>query len=178
MPVDVIAAVDFQITDPQLVVLEVKNFVKTLTWIVTEALKSTIGACELSELLSDQLVITHKLHDQIDAKAMEIGLSAKAVRISDIIPPRRLIEELSIIAQAERGAKAKQIEADAEVAVAEKLAEAARLLQGVDGAMRLRELQALLVMAAEEGGNMVIVYPQGDPRGEMIAAATAGSQTK
>ena len=90
--------------------------------------------------------------------------------------PSSLIEELAVIARAERSAKAKQIQADAEVNVANALSEATSILASQEGALELRQIQALLDISKEESA-MVIIYPMGSVMGEQIAAASAGSQT-
>jgi len=88
-----------------------------------------------------------------------------------------LIEELAVIARAERSAKAKQIQADAEVAVATSLAEASRMLETQAGSVQLRQIQALLEMSKEES-SMIIVYPMDSIGGQQIANATAGAQVR
>jgi len=87
-----------------------------------------------------------------------------------------LIEELAVIARAERSAKAKQIQADAEIMVANSLAEASRTLEAQEGSLQLRQIQALLEMSKEESA-MIIIYPMDSLAGSQIAGAAAASQT-
>ena len=82
-----------------------------------------------------------------------------------------------MIARAERSAKAKQIQANAELKVATSLAQASNILSGEEGSMQLRQLQALLEISKEES-SMVIVYPMDSVMGGQIAAASAGTQTQ
>ena len=104
-------------------------------------------------------------------------MNVRAVRITDVGTPPALVEELAVIARAERSAKAKQIQADAEKSVATALAEATRTLATQPGAMDLRQIQALLDISKEESA-MVIVYPMTGMMGQQIAAAAAGAQAK
>ncbi len=108
--------------------------------------------------------------------AKEYGVNVRAVRITDVGTPPALIEELAVIARAERSAKAKQIQADAEILVAKALAEATGVLTSQEGSLELRQIQALLDISKEESA-MVIIYPMGSVMGEQIAAASAGNQT-
>ena len=116
------------------------------------------------------------LKAEIDAAATDYGVNVRAVRITDVTAPPSLVEELAVIARAERSAKAKRIQADAELDVAIALAEASQKLSEQEGTMELRQIQALLEMSKEESA-MIIVYPMDSLTGGQIANATAGAQT-
>ncbi len=125
-------------------------------------------------MLSERDQIADKLREQIDEGAAVYGIDIRAVRITDIDTPQSLVEELAVIARARRASEAKQIQADAEVLVAKKIAEASQILTEEEGGIRLRELQTLTEIA-KETGNMVIVYPYGDRNGQEIANGRAGN---
>ncbi len=176
IPIDVTAAVELEVENPEKAAIGVQDYWKTTEWASMEALKSTIGGNDLRPLLSETERIAADLKKIIDAAASDYGINVRAVRITDVGTPPSLIEELAVIARAERSAKAKQIQATAEVAVANSLAEASKVLSGVEGSMELRQIQALLDISKEESA-MVIVYPMDSVMGGQIASATAGSQT-
>jgi regulator of protease activity HflC (stomatin/prohibitin superfamily) len=176
IPIDVTAAVELEIEDPEKAAIDVQDYWKTTEWASMEALKSTIGGNDLRPLLSETERIAAALKAEIDAAAKDYGVNVRAVRITDVGTPPALVEELAVIARAERSAKAKQIQADAEVAVATALAEATAKLTGEEGSMELRQIQALLDISKEESA-MVIVYPMSSMMGEQIASAAAGTQT-
>ena len=175
VPTRVTAAIEFEIEDPEKATIKVRDYLRTVIWASTEALKNTIGGLELRELLSQRERIATELKSAIDETATDFGVNVRAVRITDIDTPPALVEELAVIARAERGARAKQIQAEAEVKVAEMLAQAAKLLEAEPGAFQVRQIQALLEMSKEEGAT-IIVYPVDSFAGEMIAAATAGGK--
>ena len=116
------------------------------------------------------------LKAEIDAAAKDYGINVRAVRITDVTAPPSLVEELAVIARAERSAKAKRIQADAELDIAIALAEASQKLSEQEGTMELRQIQALLEMSKEESA-MIIIYPMDSLAGGQIAHATAGAQT-
>lgn len=174
VPTTVTAAIEFRIEDPQKAVINVQNYFHTVTWLATEALKNTIGSMDLKGLLSNREEIAEKLKVQIDNEAQSYGIDVRAVRITDIDTPPSLVEELAVIARARRAAEAKQIQAQAEILVAEKVAEASRILNETPGGFKLRELQNLNEMSKEES-SMIIIYPSGDGNGESIASSTAGA---
>lgn len=176
IPVDVTAAVELEVEDPEKAAIDVKDYWKTTEWSSMEALKSTIGSNDLRLLLSETEKIAKALKTEIDQDVKDYGVNVRAVRITDVAAPPSLIEELAVIARAERSAKAKKIQAEAEVKVAESLALASKTLEEQSGTFELRQLQALLEMSKEES-SMIIVYPMDSIGGQQIANATAGAQS-
>ncbi len=174
IPIDVTAAVELEVEDPEKAAIEVQNYWKTTEWASMEALKSTIGGNDLRPLLSETDRIATDLKKIIDNEAVDYGVNVRAVRITDVGTPPSLIEELAVIARAERAAKAKKIQAEAEKAVAESLKEASKLLSEQANSMELRQIQALLDISKEES-SMVIIYPMDSLTGKQIASATAGN---
>lgn len=175
VPIKVTAAIEFNVDDPEKAVIRVQNYLSSVIWLSTEALKNTIGGLDLKELLSNRDEIAASLKKQIDTEAENYGINVRAVRITDITTPEKLIEELAVIARANRASRAKQIQADTEVEVAKKLQKASTILQKSKGGFKLRELQVLSEMSKEES-SMIIIYPSGDVDGKAIANATAGSK--
>jgi regulator of protease activity HflC (stomatin/prohibitin superfamily) len=176
IPVDVMAAVELEVENPEKAAIDVQDYWKTTEWASMEALKSTIGGNDLRPLLSETEKISSMLKAEIDAAAKDYGVNVRAVRITDVTAPPSLVEELAVIARAERSAKAKRIQATAEKDVATALAAASATLASQEGTMELRQIQALLEMSKEES-SMIIIYPM-DSLGGQIAAATAGGQTR
>ena len=176
IPVDVTAAVELEVEDPEKAAIDVQDYWKTTEWVSMEALKSTIGGNDLRPLLSETDRIASELKVGIDAAARDYGVNVRAVRITDVGTPQSLVEELAVIARAERSARAKQIQADAEVAVATALADATEILTAQNGSLELRQIQALLDMSKEES-SMIIVYPADSLMGQQIAAASAGANS-
>ncbi len=175
IPIDVTAAIELEVENPEKAAIAVQDYWKTTEWASMEALKSTIGGNDLRPLLSETERIAADLKAIIDRAASDYGINVRAVRITDVGTPPSLIEELAVIARAERSAKAKQIQADAEVNVANALAQASSVLSNAEGGLELRQIQALLDISKEESA-MVIVYPMDSFMGGNIASAAAGNQ--
>lgn len=175
VPIDVTAAIEMEIEDPEKAVIAVKDYWKTTEWASMEALKSSIGKNDLRPLLSETEQIASSVKSEIDEAAKDYGVNVRAVRLTDIGAPVSLVEELAVIARAERSAEAKQIEAKAEKEVAVQLAEASQTLSSQTGTMELRQIQALLEMSKEESST-IIIYPMDSLAGEKIASSTAGAK--
>ena len=177
IPIDVTAAIELEVENPEKAAIAVQDYWKTTEWASMEALKSTIGGNDLRPLLSETERIATDLKKIIDGAASDYGINVRAVRITDVGTPPSLVEELAVIARAERSAKAKQIQATAELKVANALAEASNVLSASEGSLQLRQIQALLDISKEESA-MVIVYPMDGVMGGQIASAAAGNQAK
>jgi regulator of protease activity HflC (stomatin/prohibitin superfamily) len=175
VPTRVTAAIEMQIENAELATMKVQNYFKSVTWLATEALKNTIGSLDLKELLSNRDQIAEQLKIQIDEEAAVYGINVRAVRITDIDTPPELIEELAVIARARRASQAKQIQAEAEILVAQKVAEATEILNKTQGGFKLREMQNLAEIA-KENSNMIIAYPYDSEGGKEIAFSAAGAQ--
>lgn len=177
IPIDVTAAIELEVENPEKAAIAVQDYWKTTEWASMEALKSTIGGNDLRPLLSETERIAADLKKIIDGAAADYGINVRAVRITDVGTPPQLVEELAVIARAERSAKAKKIQASAEVNVAKALAEASSVLANAEGALELRQIQALLDISKEES-SMVIVYPMDSAMGGQIASSAAGVQAQ
>ncbi len=177
IPVDVTAAVEMEIEDPEKAAINVKDYWKTTEWASMEALKSTIGRNDLRLLLSETVKIAKNLKAEIDIVAQDYGVNVRAVRITDVGTPPSLVEELAVIARAERSSKAKKIQAEAEIVVAKSLLEASEILSQKEGTMQLRQIQAMLEISKEESST-IIIYPLESAKGGEIASSTAAAHTK
>jgi len=173
VPTKATAAIEYEVEDPQKAIMNVKNYLNSMVWLSTEALKNTIGGLTLKDLLSNRDEIASQLKNQIDVEAANYGVNVRAVRITDIDTPSSLVEELAVIARAKRASEAKQIQADAEVAVAKKMAEASAILAKQPGGFKLREIQNLSEMSKEESA-MIIIYPSDSGTAQRIANAGIG----
>jgi regulator of protease activity HflC (stomatin/prohibitin superfamily) len=174
VPVDVTAAVELEVENAEKAAIRVKDYWKTTEWASMEALKSSIGRNDLRLLLSETETVAKSVKREIDEAAVDFGVNVRAVRITDINAPQSLIEELAVIARAERSARAKHIEARAEKKVAQELVEAGKMMATQSGTMELRQIQALLEISKEESAT-IIIYPVNTLSGGQVAAATAGS---
>jgi regulator of protease activity HflC (stomatin/prohibitin superfamily) len=92
VPTKVTAAIEFEIEDPEKATVRVKDYLRTVVWASTEALKNTIGGLELRELLSQRERIATELESAIDEAATDFGVNVRAVRITDIDTPPALVE--------------------------------------------------------------------------------------
>jgi len=177
VPVGVEAVIFWSVEDPKSAALKVANYAEAVFQAANSALKDTIGTLELTDLLSKRETVSHRLKEIIDQAAAVFGIDVSSVEITDVHVPSDLIQELSVLAQSRRAAQAKIAEADAEKAIAQKLAEAAALLD--DRSLEMYRLNVLERIGREEG-SQIVVYGMGGGDAQMardIASAAAGTQS-
>ena len=176
VPVGVEAVIFWRVEDPETAALKVAHYAEAVFQAANSALKDTIGTLELTDLLGEREKVSHRLKDIIDKAAATFGIDVSSVEITDVHVPSDLIQELSVLAQSRRSAQAKIAEADAEKEIAQKLQEAALLMD--HRALEMYRLNVLERIGREEG-SQIVVYGMGggDTRmGTEIAAAAAGAQ--
>ena len=176
VPVGCEAVIFWRVEDPQRAALQVANYIEAVFQAANGALKDTVGMLELTELLGEREKVSERLEHIIDEAAASFGVDVSSVEITDIHVPADLIQELSVLAQSRRAAQAKIAEAEAEMAIAQKLEEASSLMG--HRAMEMYRLNVLERIGREEGSQIVIYGLSGrDVLMETtLAAATAGAQ--
>ena len=176
VPVGCEAVLFWKVENPETAALEVANYREAVFQAANSALKDTIGTMELTALLGEREMVSHKLKTIIDKAAATFGVDVSSVEITDVHVPEDLIQELSVIAQSRRSAQAKIAEADAEKEISQKLQEASELLS--DRSMEMYRLNVLERIGREEG-SQIVIYGLSNTEKQLenqIAATAAATQ--
>ncbi len=153
------AVVYYRVVDPEKAVTEVRDFMYATAQIAQTTLRSVIGQAELDELLSEREKLNARLQQIIDEATNPWGVKVTAVEIKDVELPEEMKRIMAMQAEAERERRAKIIRADGEYQAAQKLLEAAQILEQSKGAMLLRILQTLNEIADEQANTIVFPIP-------------------
>jgi regulator of protease activity HflC (stomatin/prohibitin superfamily) len=159
VPVNVDAVLFWVVTDAQKAILEVKDYVSTISWSAQTALRDVIGKSELARMISDRASLDKELEAIIDAKTSEWGITVQSVEIRDVSIPKAIEDAMSRKAQAEREKEARIILADSELQVAEKMAQASEVYGKNSHAMQLRAMNMTYEAIKEKGA--LIIVPSG-----------------
>ncbi len=159
VPVQVNAVVFFRVVDPSKSVVEVEDFLQATNQISQTTLRSVLGQAELDELLAEREKLNRRLQEIIDEHTDPWGVKVGTVEIKDVRIPQEMQRAIARQAEAERERRAKIINADGELQAAEKLAEAARILQEQPASIQLRFLQTLLDITSEQTTTIVFPLP-------------------
>src|SRR5438270_1072322 len=157
VPVRVNAVAYFRIVDPKSAVVQVENFMVATSQKAQTTLRSVLGQHVLDELLSEREKINAILQEIIDEATGPWGIKVSAVEVKDVEIPSGMQRAMARQAEAERERRAKIINAEGEFQAAEKLKDAAVVIEEHPIALQLRYLQTLLELGA--GNTSTIIFP-------------------
>jgi regulator of protease activity HflC (stomatin/prohibitin superfamily) len=155
--VKVNAVIFFRVVDPSKAVLEVANYLYATSQLAQTTLRSVVGEVELDEVLSQREKINMRLQAVLDLDTDPWGVKVTKVEIKAVDLPENMIRAIAKQAEAERERRAKIIHAEGEFGAAERLAQAAEVIQQQPAALQLRYLQTLLDIGGEK--NTTVIFP-------------------
>ncbi len=151
------AVIYFRVVDPNKAVVQVENYLYATSQMAQTTLRSILGQVELDELLAQRERLNQQLQETIDRHTDPWGVKVSAVETKQVDLPDEMRRAIARQAEAERVRRAKIIGAEAEYQAAEKLVEAARMMDTSPMSLQLRYLQTLAEIATEK--NSTIVFP-------------------
>jgi len=155
--VKVNAVVYFRVVDPSASIVNVED-ARRATWQLAQtSLRNVIGQSELDELLAHRERVNTKLQQIIDEQTEPWGIKVSVVEVKDVELPPSMQRAMARQAEAEREKRGKIIHAEGEYQAAQRLLDAARLLQEAPAAIQLRYLQTLTEIGVEQ--NTTVVFP-------------------
>ena len=151
------AVVYFNVMNPVDAVIKIANHLTATSLYAQTTLRNILGQHELDEILAERDKIGQALQRIIDEATDAWGVKVSAVEIKDIELPEEMRRAMARQAEAERERRAKIIAAEGEQQAAQKLHEAASILEQTSAALQLRYLQTLVEIGVEK--NTTIVFP-------------------
>jgi regulator of protease activity HflC (stomatin/prohibitin superfamily) len=157
VPVRVNAVAYFRIVAPKDAIVQVENFMVATSQIAQTTLRAVLGQHQLDELLSERVKINTILQEIIDESTAPWGIKVSIVEVKDVEIPGGMQRAMARQAEAERERRAKIINAEGEFQAAERLKDAAVVIEEHPIALQLRYLQTLLELGA--GNTSTIIFP-------------------
>jgi regulator of protease activity HflC (stomatin/prohibitin superfamily) len=157
--VKVNAVVYFRVIDPNKALVNVENFLFATSQLSQTTLRSVCGQAELDELLAERDRINEKIQTILDTDTDPWGIKVTKVEVKQIDLPQEMQRAIAKQAEAERERRAKVINAEGEAQAAQKLAEAAVILNREPAALTLRYLQTLREIATEKNSTTLFPVP-------------------
>ena len=151
------AVVYFRVVDANSAVIEVENYLYATSQLAQTTLRSVCGQFELDEILSEREKINLTLQEILDRSTDPWGIKVSLVEVKHIDLPEEMKRAIAKQAEAERELRAKVINAEGEFQAAQKLIEAAALMETQPMSLQLRYLQTLNQIATEN--NSTILFP-------------------
>ena len=157
--VKVNAVIYFRVIDPTKAIIEVENYNYAMSQLAQTTLRSVCGQAELDELLSAREKINAELQEILDTHTDPWGIKVATVELKHIDLPQEMQRAMAKQAEAERERRAKVINAEGEYQAANRLAQAAEIMQGHPMALQLRYLQTMREMSAENNSTTIFPFP-------------------
>src|SRR6187455_2357411 len=129
VPVRVNAVAYFRIVAPKDAIVQVENFMVATSQIAQTTLRSVLGQHQLDELLSEREKINTILQEIIDEATGPWGIKVSIVEVKDVEIPSDMQRAMARQAEAERERRAKIINAEGEYQAAERLKDAAIVIE-------------------------------------------------
>src|SRR5215208_3219113 len=155
--VKVNAVVYFRVVDPGRAIVEVENYLYATSQLAQTTLRSVLGTAELDDLLAERDRLNQQLQTILDHQTDPWGIKVSAVEVKHVDLPQDMQRAMGRQAEAEREKRAKIIHAEGELIAADKLAQAAAIIDREPSAITLRYLQTLTEIGVEK--NTTVVFP-------------------
>ena len=153
------AVIYFRVMDPTNAIIEVENYLFATSQLAQTTLRSVCGQVELDELLSERDKINTQLQGILDRQTDPWGIKVTTVEVKHIDLPDEMQRSMAKQAEAERERRAKVINAEGEYQAANRLAEAAGIIQKYPEALQLRYLQTLREISSESNTHTLFPIP-------------------
>ncbi|KPK98964.1 MAG: hypothetical protein AMJ95_01515 [Omnitrophica WOR_2 bacterium SM23_72] len=147
----------FRVMDPIKATIEVQDYQFATSQMAQTTLRSVIGEMELDALLSQREKINSTLQTILDKQTDPWGIKVSNVEVKHVDLSEELRRAMARQAEAERERRAKVIAAEGEYQAAEKICQAAELMQKSPMALQLRYLQTLVEIGKEN--NTTTLFP-------------------
>lgn len=157
--VKVNAVIYFRVVDPVKAVISVENYLFATSQLAQTTLRSVCGQAELDDLLSEREKINSQIQEILDRHTDPWGIKVTVVELKHIDLPQEMQRAMARQAEAERERRAKIIGAEGEYQAAQRLADAAQIIQEHPIALQLRYLQTLREIAAEKNSTTLFPIP-------------------
>ena len=157
--VSVDAVIYFRVVEASDAILKVLDYIKATTLLAATTLRNVVGQSELDELLSHRDRLNERIQVVVDEGTNPWGIKVSMVEVKDVGLPQTMQRAMAAQAEAERDRRAKVVHAEGEYQAAEKLAEAAHIINTEPAALQLRYLQTLAGIATERSSTILFPLP-------------------
>ena len=153
------AVLYYRVMDPIKAVIEIEDYAYATSQIAQTTLRSIIGQVDLDELLMNRDKISNEIQTIIDEQTDPWGIKVSNVEIKHVEIPGEMQRAIARQAEAERERRAKIIAAEGEFQAAQKLCEAAAMMEEHPMALQMRYLQTLVELGTENSSTVVFPLP-------------------
>jgi len=157
--VKVNAVVYFRVLEPEKAIIEVEDYAYATSQLSQTTLRSILGQAELDDLLAHRDKINSDLKEILDKHTDPWGIKVANVEVKHVDLPQEMQRAMARQAEAERERRAKIINAEGEFQAAQRLGDAADIIDAHPAALQLRYLQTLAEIATENNSTTLFPIP-------------------
>ncbi len=157
--VKVNAVVYFRVIEPNRAITEVDDYMYATSQLAQTTLRSILGQVELDDLLSARDRINAELQKVLDTHTEPWGIKVANVDVKNVDLPQEMQRAIAKQAEAERERRSKVIGAEGEFQAAQKMVDAAALMESHPMSLQLRYLQTLREISAEKNSTTLFPIP-------------------
>src|SRR5699024_10932524 len=157
--VNVDAITFFRVMDAEQAVIQVERYIHATSMLAQTTLRSIVGQVELDELLANRDKVNQNIQKVIDEHTEPWGIKVVSVEVRDVVLPESMKRVMARQAETERDRRAKVINAQGEYQAAERLVDAAKMMDGSPKALQLRFLQTMQDVAEENNTFALLPLP-------------------
>ncbi|MDZ7716419.1 MAG: SPFH domain-containing protein [Balneolaceae bacterium] len=157
--VNVDAITFFRVVDAEDAVIQVEQYIHATSMLAQTTLRSIVGQVELDELLAEREKVNKNIQEIIDRQTDPWGIKVVSVEVRDVVLPENMKRAMARQAETERDRRAKVINAEGEYQAAERLVDAAKMIQTAPAALQLRFLQTMTEVAEENTSFVMLPLP-------------------
>ena len=157
--VTVNAVIYYKVVSAEKAILEIEDLRYAMSQYAQTTMRNVVGEVTLDELLGGRDKIADRIRDIVEKTADSWGLSVLNVELKDIKLPEVMERTIAKQAEAEREKRAVIINSEGELAASKNMAEAARTLSEVPGALHPRPLQSINDISSDQSNTIVFTVP-------------------
>jgi regulator of protease activity HflC (stomatin/prohibitin superfamily) len=157
--VTVNAVIYYKVQSAEKAILEVEDFKYAISQYAQTTMRNIVGEVTLDELLANRDKLADRIKEIVDIETDAWGLKVNNVELKDVSLPVDMERTIAKQAEAEREKRAVIINSEGELAAAQNMAEAAKILSSVDGALHLRTLQSINDISSDQSNTVVFTLP-------------------
>lgn len=159
VPVTVNAVIYYKVTAAEKAIIEVENFKYAISQYAQTTMRNIVGSVTLDELLSKRDEIADRIKEIVDKETDEWGIKVNNVELKDVSLPESMERTIAKQAEAEREKRAVIINSEGELAASANIAQAARTLSEIPGALHLRTLQSINDLSSDQSNTVIFMTP-------------------
>lgn len=149
----------YRINDAVKSIMNVENSQWATSQLAETTMRSVVGEVELNELLGNREKVAIRIQQIIAETVVDWGIEIKSVELKDLILPDDMKRTMAKQAEAEREKLSIVMKSEGELQASKNLAQAAKQMASVPGALHLRTLSTINDVSSDQSNTIIFALP-------------------